>query len=227
MKKITFFFATLSMLYLVSCSSNDAEVLPNNENAESKLQSYTLKRNTDGTYYIDFNVAENTEINTYKNPDNSNEVVISESNGQTANKQSTNFVLENDFLKVNILESNNGKKTRIAVEDENSSTFANKGITEFLNNYSVTKNTDGTFTLDFEVNNNVQTEFIYNKVEGVYEVHLKNGDAKTKNFSRVLEINDNDALKIDFVNYKNLGRSEETYTVDKPKVVILSLSDEG
>ena len=171
MKKITFFFATLSMLYLVSCSSNDAEVLPNNENAESKLQSYTLKRNADGTYYIDFNVAENTEINTYKNPDNSNEVVISESNGQTANKQSTNFALENDFLKVNILESNNGKRSLIAIKDENS-TFANRSITEFLSNYSVTKNIDGTFTLDFEVNNNVQTKFIYNELEEVYCFHV-------------------------------------------------------
>ncbi|WP_299136232.1 hypothetical protein [uncultured Tenacibaculum sp.] len=219
MNKITPLFLALTLIF-ASCSSteNDAELLQKNE---TKLKSYTLKRDANGRYSIDFDVKENTEVNTFKNSDKSNEIILSEAVQKQAQKYSNNFNLENDFLKIGFLEDNNGKKTQITVEDENIS-YA-KGVTEFLNNYSVTKNENESFTLDFEVNNNVQTEFIYNEKDDIYEVHLSNGLTKTKKFSRVLEVPNNNILKVNFVNHKFFSKSEENLTsmVDrKPKLEI-------
>lgn len=219
MNKITPLFLALTLIF-ASCSSteNDAELLQKNE---TKLKSYTLKRDAFGKYSLDFDVKENTEVNTFKNSDKSNEIVLSESVQKQAQKHSNNFKLENDFLKVGFLEENNGKKTQITVEDENI-TFAKKGVTEFLNNYSVTKNEDGTFTLDFQVNENVQTEFIYNETKEIYEVHLSSGLTKSQNFSRTIEVPQSNVLKIDFVNHKHSARSEQQMELagKKPQIVI-------
>ncbi|WP_435264023.1 hypothetical protein [Tenacibaculum sp. nBUS_03] len=220
MNKITPLFLALSLIF-ASCSSNenDVELLQKNE---TKLKSYTLKRDANGRYSIDFDVKENTEVNTFKNPDKSNKIILSEAKQETAKKHSNNFNLENDFLKIGFLEESNGKKIQITVEDENI-TFAKKGVTEFLNNYSVTKNEDESFTLDFEVNNNVQTKFVYNEKEDIYEVHLSNGLAKNKKFSRVLQTPNNNILKVNFVNHKSFPRSQENLTtmIDrKPKLEI-------
>ncbi|RBW54316.1 hypothetical protein DS884_17875 [Tenacibaculum sp. E3R01] len=220
MNKITPLFLALTLIF-ASCSSteNDAELLQKNE---TKLKSYTLKRDANGRYSIDFDVKENTEVNTFKNSDKSNEIVLSEAVQKQAQKHSNNFNLENDFLKIGFLEDNNGKKTQITVEDENI-TFAKKGVTEFLNNYSVTKNEDGTFTLDFQVNNNVQTEFIYNELKEIYEVHLSIGLCKNTKFIRTLNVSSSKQLKIDFVNHKfnknKMARTSESST-RKPKVHI-------
>jgi hypothetical protein len=223
MNKITPLFLALSLIF-ASCSSNenDVELLQKNE---TKLTSYTLKRDANGRYSIDFDVKENTEVNTFKNPDKSNKIVLSEAKQETAKEHSNNFNLENDFLKIGFLEESNGKKIQITVEDENI-TFAKKGVTEFLKNYSVTKNEDGTFILDFEVNNNVQTEFVYNDTKEIYEVHLSNGLSKKHNFSRTLEVPVSNILKIDFVNHKYSPRSsqqpEDMYTKGKPRVIIVT-----
>lgn len=216
MNKITPLFLALTLIF-ASCSSteNDAELLQKNE---TKLKSYTLKRDANGRYSIDFDVKENTEVSTFKNSDKSNEIILSEAVQKQAQKYSNNFNLENDLLKIGFLEENNGKKTQITVEDENI-IFAKKGITEFLNNYSVTKNDDGTFNLDFEVNENVQTEFVYNELKEIYEVHLSNGQSKKQIFSRTMKVPLSNILKINFVNHKYSGRSEE-YVNGKPKVII-------
>ncbi len=223
MKKINLFFATLSIVLLASCSSNEGDIntLQNIENTEtSQLKSYTLKRNADGSYYMDFDVAENTQIDTYKKADNSNEIVLSEGNQVTASRQGTEFTLDNNLLKVNILEAKNGKKSYISVEDDGINK-SGRGVTEFLYDYSITKNIDGTFTLDFEVNDNVTTDFVYNKNENIYEVHLKSGKSTNKTFSRNLDILQNGILKIDFVNHKNARSSESEFATRKPKAIVV------
>ncbi|CAM1373965.1 hypothetical protein [Tenacibaculum xiamenense] len=226
MKKINLFFATLSIVLLASCSSNEGEIntLQNIDNTEtSQLKSYTLKRNADGSYYMDFDVKENTQVDSYKNADNSNDVILSEGNQVTASRQGTQFSLDNNLLKVNILEAANGKKSYISVEDDGINKSV-KGVTEYLYDYSITKNIDGTFVLDFEVNNNVTTHFIYDKVNETYEIHLKPGKAMDKNFSRVLNVPDSKVLKIDFVNhYSNHHNRNADYHFQvsgKPIIVI-------
>ena len=222
MKLINLFFATICITFLTSCSSieDGVDVFQNIENAEtSQLKSYTLKRNTDGSYQMDFDVDDNTLVNTYKNTDNSNDVILSQGSPNSRNNQETEFTLDNNLLKINILEANNGKKSYISVEDEDIDKSV-RGVSEFLYDYSITKHVGGNFTLDFEVNDNVVTDFVYDKVNKTYEIHLESGNSKTKKFSRELNIPENDILKIHFINHKFKSKPNRIQSVGKPRVVI-------
>ena len=214
MKNLTLFSLVFSLVF-ASCSSNKDEVIETNP--ENLLQSYTLKRDANGAYSIDFNTTENTDVTIVKNIDNSNDIILSETNYKTANKYSNDFNIEEDFLKIGFLEANKDKRTQISIEDEDIK-FYKGGVTEFLNSYSIAKNEDGTFTLNFTVNNNVTTEFVYNKEIETYEVHLANGKAKEQKFSKQLEMNTTNLIKLDFVNHKYEGRS--TALARKPKLEI-------
>jgi len=220
MKKITPYFLALSLSFLfASCSSNETEVVEGTP--ENLLQSYTLKRDATGAYSIDFNTTNNTDVTTITNVDNSKEIILAETKQKTATKHSNNFSIENDHLKIGFLEASNGKQKNIYIEDENI-TFA-KGVTEFLNSYSITANGDGTYKLDFTVNDNVSTHFKYNEDLEVYEIHLSEGTPDIKQFSRELKIDSNELLKINFINYKNVsakGEVLEESISEKPKVVI-------
>lgn len=218
MNKLTPFLLLFSLI-LTSCSSNQNEGIVTSTAPENLLQSYTLKRDTNGSYSINFNTSENTDVATFKNIDLSNEIILTETNYKTATKHSNDFNIEKDQLKIGFLDANKGSRTQISIEDEDIKFFKG-GVTEFLNSYSVTKNEDGTFTLNFKVNDNVTTEFIYNEDIETYEVHLANGNAKQKEFSRQLEINSNNLIKIDFVNHKHYEKSEITTTVRRPRQVI-------
>lgn len=222
MKKFTPYFLALSLsVIFASCSSNEAEVIENNP--ENLLQSYTLKRDATGAYSIDFNTTDNTDVTTVTNVDNSKEIILAETPQKTASKHSNDLSIENDHLKIGFLEANNGKRKSIYIEDENI-TFA-KGITEFLNSYSITANEDGTYQLNFVVNDNVATDFIYNEKIEAYEVHLSNGNALQKVFSRQLEMSPNETLKINFVNHKNTSNKSDTevyVSVEEKPVIVIS-----
>ncbi|WP_299159332.1 hypothetical protein [uncultured Tenacibaculum sp.] len=218
MNKITPLILALSLIF-ASCSSNENEGLINTQ--ENLLKSYTLKRDANGAYSIDFKTTNNTDVTTVKNVDASNEIILSEANHNTENNHRNDFAIKNDQLKIGFLEANKGKRTKIFIEDENI-TFAKGGITEFLNSYSITKKTDGTFHLDFKVNDNVTTEFVYNEDIETYEIHLSNGLSKQKEFSRQLNISSNNLLKLDFVNHKysNKYDTEMAVAERRPRQVI-------
>ena len=91
----------------------------------------------------------------------------------------------------------------------------------FLKEYGLISNTDGTIQLDFEVNSNVKTEFIYNDDLATYEVHLSKGTSSESKFSRTLDIPDTGVLKLDFVNHKMLGKGLEEAVERKPAIIIM------
>lgn len=216
MKNFTPFLLVFSLIF-ASCSSNQDEAI--DTNPENLLQSYTLKRDANGAYSIDFNTAENTDVTTVKNTDNSNDIILSEANHKTAIKHSNDFNIEEDQLKIGFLDANKGKRMQISIEDEDIK-FHKGSVTEFLSSYSIAKNEDGTFTLNFTVNNNVTTEFVYNEEIETYEVHLATGKAKQQEFSRQLEMNITNLIKLDFINHKYEGRSEEPTSKKKPRLSI-------
>ncbi|PKH50467.1 hypothetical protein CXF68_07060 [Tenacibaculum sp. Bg11-29] len=215
MYKIAPFFLLLTIVF-TSCSSNQVETLSNPQ--EKLLQSYTLKRDVNGAYSIDFNTTNNTDVVTVKNK--SNDIILSEVNRKTASNHSNKFSIENDQLKIGFLDENRGKRTRISVEDDNI-TLAKGGVTEFLNSYNITKKEDGTFLLNFKVNDNVTTTFVYNEDKQAYEVHLSNGKSKQKNFSRTINTPSANLIRLDFVNHKYSGRSTQLASIRKPRVEII------
>lgn len=217
MYKIAPFFLLLTIGF-TSCSSNQVETLNNPQ--DKLLQSYTLKRDTNGAYSIDFNTTNNTNVVTIKNTNKSNDIILSEANHRTTNKHNNKLSIENDHLKIGFLDENKGKRTRISVKDDNI-TLAKGGVTEFLNSYSISSNEDGTYQLNFKVNSNVLTKFSYNSDKDIYEVHLSNGDAKKKEFSKHFKMSNIGILKINFVNHKYAAKTQEISYGGKPELIII------
>ena len=210
-----------------SCSTNETDIdIPQ----ESLLKSYKLKRDASGAYSIDYNVADNTVSDTRKSLNAlTNEIHLSKSTLDSKNSYREEFSLENDKLQIGFFDAETGKKSKLIIEDENI-TFAKGGSTTFLKTYGISRNSDGGVQLDFEVNNNVSTDFVYNEVLNIYEIHLRKGTNTTnKVFSRTIEMPDSGVLKIDFVNHKNLlskGESSESVSTIPRVIVIGNMSDE-
>lgn len=222
MKNLTPLLICLSIVF-ASCSSNESEI-SNETPKKDLLKSYSLKRDASGAYSIDFNVDTNTDVATFKNNNNSNDIILSKSNNNTKTSYTNAFAIENDQLKIGFINAEDNNKTSIYVVDDNITNLAKKGVTEFLSSYSVTANNDGTYQLDFVVNNNVKTEFTYNEELKTYEVNLSSGSAKQKEFSRTFELT-NDVLKINFVNHKNTSARGGTDPIEiskerKPRIII-------
>jgi len=97
-----------------------------------------------------------------------------------------------------------------------------KGNGEMLAGYSVQGNEAGTFNLEFDVNDNVAVSFVYNETISTYEIHLEEGSSDNNSFSRTLEKEAGEPLKIDFVNHvsNTSAKSSELLMVRKPKVIV-------
>jgi len=134
--------------------------------------------------------------------------------------------LNDNQLKIGFFDIVTGGSAKIQVEDDNI-TFAKGQNTKFLKEYGIATNEDGTLQLDFEVNHNVKTEFVFNDNTDVYEVHLSSGTASESSFSKTIEVSDTGVLKIDFVNHKTklLGKvlvfDTDTALISKlPRIII-------
>lgn len=218
MKKLSLILVLTFALGFASCSTNETEGIEQPQ--QELLQSYKINRDASGRYSIDFDVADQTDVSKVKTQDNTNDIVLTENAGATQKKYNDEFALEGNQLKIGFVEANAGKRTKITIEDKNI-TFGRGTSGEFLNSYSIGTNEDGTFQLDFTVNNNVTTEFVYNESINTYEIHLSKGSGKTK-FSRALKIPNNRILRIDFINHKYKGRSAEMLLKEerKPRVIM-------
>ena len=217
MKKLYVGFLTAMVaLSLTSCSTFEEVDAPQ----ENLLKSYKLSRDANGAYSIDYIVADNTNSRSFKNINSKiNEIYLTEGGVDTKAKYREDFSLDEDEIKIGIFDANSGKQPQILIKDENA-TFAKGESSEFLKEYSITKNEDGSYQLDFVVNNNVQTEFKYDEDLDVYEIHLSEGTATNKRFSRTIQMPDTGVLQIDFVNHKYAGKALDTEE-RKPVIIIM------
>ena len=60
----------------------------------------------------------------------------------------------------------------------------------------------------------------YNSDKDIYEVHLSNGDAKKKEFSKHFKMSNIGILRINFVNHKYSQKANNKLTTGRPEVVI-------
>ena len=225
MKKLSIGFLVIILTFsFASCSTNESDFeIPQ----EPLLKQAKLKRDASGAYSVDYVVANNTTSDVHKNINSlTNEVHLSKVNHDTKDQYRNDFVLENNKLRIGFFDNLTGKKMKFSIEDKNI-TFAKGVRTEFLKEYGLTTNIDGTFQLDFEVSSNVKTDFVFNESIATYEVHLSRGTSSESKFSRTLEVPDTGILKLDFVNHKKLfnkgllleGITEEIVT-KVPRVII-------
>ena len=222
MKKLTTsFLVILLALNFTSCSDNEVITEQPQENL---LKSFKLQRDASGRYSLDYEVADNTDAISVKNEANkTNEIYLRNSDDIQQKARSSEFKLDNNKLKIGFVDANTDKRANISVEDENI-TFGKNNEGEFLSTYSVKGNEDGTYQLDFAVNKNVKTEFVFNEAINTFEIHLSNGKSENNEFSRTLEMPEDGTLKIDFVNHR--GNQSRGYaskeSVDRKPAIIVS-----
>lgn len=218
MKKLCVgFLAVVLAFSFTSCSTNESDLEIPQENLLKKAQ---IKRDASGAYYLNYVVADNTVSDVRKGLSSlTNEFYLSKVGYDTKDQYREDLTLNDNKLRIGFFDAETGKTTKFTIEDKNI-TFAKGESREFLRTYGLSINIDGTIQLDFEVNQNVATEFVYNDELQIYEVHLSKGISVGSVFSRTIEMPDNGVLKIDFVNHKLLGKGL-TETVEKrPREII-------
>jgi hypothetical protein len=220
MKKISVAFLAVVLAFsYTSCSTNETDLETSQEPLLKKAQ---LKRDANGAYSVRYDVSDNTVSDT-RNDVNSltKEFHLSKVGYDTKDQYREDLSLKDNTLRIGFIDNETGKSTRFIIEDKNF-TFAKGNSTEFLKTYDWTLNSDNTVQLDFEVNDNVVAEFVYNEDLAIYEVHLSKGTSADKVFSRIINIPDNGVLKIDFVNHKLLGKGLEEQVERHPRGIIIS-----
>ncbi|WP_299669867.1 hypothetical protein [uncultured Polaribacter sp.] len=226
--KITKLFALIiTSAFIFSSCSNDENLLANAE-LKNSLKSYKVKRDASGAYSIDLDLEENTKSEKIKNYEtNTNEFHLYESDFATSKRQSEELLIDGNQLSVGFIDTRTNRNSNITIKDDNIS-FAktSEKNDEMLSEYSITSNEDGTFNLDFTVNNKVAVDFVYNEDDSIYEIHLESGKSKETVFNRNLIKEDGKALRIDFVNHfsnNNLQKgyaSKEEVIRRKPRVAV-------
>jgi len=199
-----------TILTLSSCASEEIQ----QDNNETLLKSYTLTKDSQGKYSIDYELKENTTSSITKDIEtNTNQVQIFSGKVAMNNKQSQSLSSDNDLMMLDFYEY--GDKTK--------SLYVEDGLySEFLEMYSVTDLGDDNYQLDFKIKEGTSFWYEYNEETAAYEIHLKegvsNGTEFSKTYTKTL-----DTLKIDFVNYVNYSAKGVTSTtVKKPKIATVN-----
>ena len=221
MKKLNLFALLASItLLLSSCSTN--ETLAPEEQSLDLLKTYTINRDANGAYSLDYSLNSDAETESIIDS-NTNNIYLYSSNNQSSRKVTQDLVIEGTQVTVGFVDANSNNSPQITIIDDNVTTFSKSSDIEMLNEYSISSNEDGTYTLDFSVNKKVRVDFVYNEEIDTYEIHLEEGKTSELSFSRVLEKEEGKALKFDFVNHaeNTLAKSETTLIVRKPRAIIL------
>lgn len=213
-------FALVASITLVfsSCSTNE-NLLPEEQSVDL-LKSYSIKRDANGAYSLDYNL--NGNAKTEKVVDNNiNQFYLYSSESQTSRRATQDLVIDGTELKVGFVDTSSDKLPQITITDDNLALAKNSN--KKLKEYSITSNQDGTYNLDFSVNNKVRVDFVYNEEINTYEIHLEEGKSNETSFSRVLEKADGQPLKFDFVNHldNTEAKSESTIIRRKPRGIII------
>jgi hypothetical protein len=226
MKKIKFVaISLLAFLAFSSCSSD--ELLSPEEISEELFKTYQLKRDINGVYSLDINVEDNISIGKVKNStNNTNEFHLSTSNAKVAQKSyyGSDLWFDNENFRIEFISENFNKIPSISVKDDNNR-YNKKGDDELLEEYSITKNEEGSYNLDFRVMDNIGVSFVQDSETNVYEVHLDPNVTSDGNntYSRTFEITEGELLQIHFVNHFSGSGKGQPDPPRRPVIII----DEG
>ena len=220
----------LAFLAFSSCSSD--ELLSPEGISEELFKTYQLKRDINGVYSLDINVEDNISIGKVKNStNNTNEFHLSSSNSKVAQKSyyGSDLWFDNDNFRIEYITENSNKTPSISVMDDNIR-YNKKGDDELLKEYSITKNEEGSYDLEFRVKNNTGVDFVYDSENDVYEVHLDPNVTSEGNntYSRTFEKTDGEELlQIHFVNHTGGSAKGEANVTERRPVIIIDDGENG
>jgi PBP1b-binding outer membrane lipoprotein LpoB len=223
MKLLSLFI--MSAFVLSSCSNNENLFLEVEKT--NSLKSYKVKRNASGAYSIEYDLEKNrTSQKAINSETNAKEFYLYQSNFAENKTESEELFIDVNKLSISFLDGITHSESNIIIEDDPISLAkTNTHTTKMLSEYTVSKNEDGTFHLDFKVRDEVSVDFVHNKELDIYEIHLEEGNSNGNGFSRNFEKSDGDTLRIDFVNHtKEIGAKGSGYSGSyerKPRIIIV------
>lgn len=206
------------VLGFTSCTSEEENLLIQNETSESLLKSYEIQRNADGSYYVDYKTTGASSDNVRDKQRNENNINLYADNTETSrtSSQDLGFITDGDQLKINFNDTKADKVTSLKVIDDN--IRLEKQDNELLKTFKFKNNGDGSYDLDYVVEEDVVSHVEYNHDLGVYDVILEVGKSTESKFFHTFTP-DEENFEIHFVTKSNSESSRENEEIRKPKVV--------
>ncbi|WP_407269260.1 hypothetical protein [Tenacibaculum maritimum] len=223
MRKLAFYaLASVTSYVLISCSSDNVELIKNPQNTEKLLKSFEIKRDANGRYSVDYNVDDNVVVSSVKNSTSKiNEFYLSSENKSIGrNNYKEELPLEEDQLKIGFVEDSYENNRTIFIKDQDILLAKGEENEEFLKEYSLAGSGTDIYQLDFTVNKGITTDFVYNKEEMRYEIHLKEGDNRRKSYSKTFIKTEEAPLEIHFINHRNQEQRLAADITGRPVVII-------
>ena len=220
------FLVTFTLLFS-SCSTN--ETLLSEEQSSDLLETYKIGRDENGAYFLDYSLKENTQTETVidQSTNTKNIYLYSSDNNSSKRKFTQDLTIEDNQFNVGFVNMKSDHQPQISIVDDNRFLAKSSEVNK-LNKYSVSRNKEGIFILDFSVKNDVRVDFVFNEESKIYEIHLEQGKSSETVFSRVLEKVNGQALKFDFINHnKTFKTGDDPDDPDglevnrKPRIIII------
>ena len=216
----------MTIVVFTSCSVETDPVLEEQTSLSSRdifEKPPTVQRNPDGSYYLGYELKDGVAADIITDDaTNTKSINAYSSDNQMQKKFNEGLSLNGkDSFTVGV-NTETDKGSTITILDDDIK-FSRNPKKDHLKEYGIDENGDGTYTLNFTVKNNIKVDFIQNQDTGVYEIHLDRGDSSEKDFSRTFTKEEDEDLKISFVNYyySNTGRAlDSVEKSEKPKIIV-------
>lgn len=206
-------------LGFTSCTQEDTTIL-DEPSAEALLRSFTLGKDAQGTYSLDYNLNQGASSENIKDEkNNTNNIYLYSSDNQSASRVGEGMTIQNGELNVTFNDTQTEKKSTITVLDDDIK--MSRDVNENLESYGITGNGDDTYDLAFTVVDGVAVNFIYDGDRDVYEIHLNNdANASQSDFTQTFTKEEGIDLNIEFVNNSNSSSGREVEASRVPAIII-------
>ena len=204
-------------LIFTSCTQED-NLLLEEPTAEDLLKSFDLDVSAKGDFSLGYQLGKGlASDNILDTKANINNINLYLTEGQTQSKQSQELYAQDGEL--NIVFNNNDQRIKsITILDDEFIKTKSADENELLASYGIAGNGDGTYDLEFVVEDGVSVDYIYDGDRDVYEIHLTEDDNATQaDFIQTFTKEEGVALNIEFVNIIYKSNAE---TQRKPKLIV-------
>lgn len=230
MKNIYLKALVVSLIVAFSSCTNEEPFIPEEQSIDL-LKTYSLKRDASGAYSLDYSLNGNVSVDNVKDlTTKTNKIYLYSSEYQEEKNRSQGVLVEGNKLNIGFVDTNSDKTPSITVIDDNITLARSAKNKEknYLKDYTVTNNGDGSYTLNFKVKNKVKVHFVYNDNDDVYEIHLEKKNKKRETeFERTFFKEEGKKLTIAFVNHYEGDAFREAKVAERKPVVIIDDGEEG
>lgn len=204
-----------------SCTQDDGLTL--DEPTGALFQKMTVGRDASGAYSIDYKLNDGvgSDITDNKNG-NGKDIYLYSSDNETRKNVNEDISLNgNDRFSIGVNNTINNTRSTLTVVDNDIRFSKSTEEDDHLAEYQMTDNGNGTYSLDFTVDENIIVDFVYNESEDEHEIHLEEGSTSELTYSRTFDKIEGQTLKVVFVNHYGSVNSKTTSALEKKPVILI------